>query len=472
MRRLWSSVAFRLALAYGLSTIASIFVLSAVIHRAMLEVLDTGTDTRLVLLSNGLFDHFSTVGTDGLRQQIAMLLADEIDQDTEEYLLIGPDGQTLAGNIAGWTPSTAQLGQLELRKVIRDGVPTVSRLLARRLSDGGMLVVGHDIADRLKIERLMRRALVVGGICAVLLATLAALLFRQRLEARIARIRYTAREIEAGDLSRRIPIPGTEDEFARLCRDINHMLDWIVRLMDGVRDVSNAIAHDLRTPLGRIRSQLDEAIQPGNRRGQLAESARAAIIQIDELTLVFDRLLQIAEAEAGTRRQSFVSVRLKTVIDNVVELYDAEAEARGITFLTEIDRRAAALGDKNLLASAVANLIDNALKYAGNGATVRVYSLRERDTQSIIIEDNGPGIPPAERSRVIERFYRMDRSRSMPGNGLGLSVVNAIASLHRGSLQLEDAIPGLRARIILPCAEQAAPSRSGMLEPVRIPEGG
>jgi signal transduction histidine kinase len=472
MNRIWGSVAFRLALGYGVLAVGSTTVVSAVFYFGTVGVVAHRVDTKLRLLSDRLADHYTNRGADGLKQEIEQLLTDGIDQDTEVYQLIGPGGRKIAGNLARWTPSRAQSGEFEDRSVLRNEQPSVSRLLPRLLPDGAIIVVGRDLRDQLNIEQIVWRALAIGTVCAVVLAILGALLFRRQLEGRIAAIRGTAGEIEAGDLSRRVPISGGEDEFARLGRDINRMLDQIEHLMDGVRHVSNAIAHDLRTPLGRIRSQLDEAVRPGKRSGQLAARARAAITQIDELIVIFDRLLQIAEAESGTRRQSFAWVHLEPIIADVVELYDAEAEARGITLLSEIDGAAATLGDKNLLANAVANLIDNALKYAGNGATVLVRSLHERDTLSIIVEDNGFGISPAERPRVVERFYRVDRSRSVPGNGLGLSVVSAIASLHQGSLQLEDAAPGLRARIVLPCAEPAAPARAGVLGAVRIREAG
>jgi signal transduction histidine kinase len=326
------------------------------------------------------------------------------------------------------------------------------------LPDGSILVVGRDMQDQREIEQLVWRALLAGGAAALLLAIGGAVLFRRQLEHRVSAIRRTAREIEAGDLTRRIPVSGVEDEFARLNRDINSMLDRIEHLMDGVRHVSNAIAHDLRTPLGRIRSRLEEALRPGNNNAaQLAGTARFAIQQVDDLIQMLDRLLQIAEAEAGARRASFTLVPLGSVVSDVVELYDATAEAEGITLVSEIESNPGTLGDRNLLASALVNLIDNALKYAGSGATVRVRAAQEPDTVSIVVQDDGPGIPSAERSRVVDRFYRLDRSRSLPGNGLGLSIVTAIASLHWGKLYLEDAKPGLIARIVLPRAEAAAP---------------
>ena len=455
MRSVWTSVAFRLALGYAILAVASMSIIAAVFYFGTVGVLARNTDAKMQSLSARLVAHFQDRGAEALRQEIERLLADGVEQDTEVYLLIGPDGRRLAGNLAGWAPSAADFDRFEDRGIIRDGRPSVSRILPLLLSDGAILVVGRDLRDRLEIEDLVWRALAIGGGCAVILALVGALLFRRQLEARIAAIRHTAREIEAGDLSRRIPIDGTDDEFTRLGRDINGMLDWIEHLMDGVRHVSNAVAHDLRTPLGRIRGQLEEALRPGHRAAQLTAAARSAIGGVDELIALFDRLLQIAEAESGTRRQSFAPVRLAAVIADIIELYDAEAEERSIALLTDLDHAAAALGDRALLASAIANLIDNSLKYAGAGATVRVRAMRHQGSVSIVVEDDGPGIPSSEWKRVIERFYRIDESRSIPGNGLGLSLVSATASLHRGELRLEDAAPGLRARLVLPRIDMA-----------------
>jgi signal transduction histidine kinase len=468
MNRLWGHVAFRLALGYGLLALGSMCVVSAAFYFGTVGVLARSTDGTLIALSQRLARHYESRGGESLQQEIQQLLVDGIDQDTEVYLLVAPDGRKIVGNISGWTIGTAPLDRLTDLKVVRDGRPSFSRLLPRQLPDGSILVVGRDMQDRREIEQLVWRALLAGGAVALLLAIGGALLFRRQLEHRVGAIRRTALEIEAGDLSRRIPVSAVNDEFDRLNRDINHMLDRIEHLMDGVRHVSNAIAHDLRTPLARIRSRLEEALRPAETMTQLPGTARFAIQQIDELIKMLDKLLQIAEAESGARRQSFTPVRLAAVLSDVVELYDAAAEAEGITFLNETEDDPVALGDKHLLASAAANLIDNALKYAGAGATVRVRAAKERDTVSIIVQDDGPGIPASERSRVVDRFYRLDQSRSLPGNGLGLSIVTAIASLHSGKLHLEDAVPGLVARIALPRPDVADPQRATSAEMVAM----
>jgi signal transduction histidine kinase len=464
MTRFWDTVAFRLALGYGLLAIGSMSVIAAAFYFGTVGVLARSTDAKLISISQRLADHYETRGGEAVRQEVQQLLVDGIEQDTEVYLLVEPDGRRVAGNIYGWSMAAAPPGKLTDMAVMRNGRPSLSRLLPRLLPDGSIVVVGRDMQDQRDIERLVWHALFAGGAAAVLLVIGGALLFRRQLEHKVGAIRRTALEIEAGDLSRRIPISDVEDEFARLNRDINRMLDRIEHLMDGVRHVSNAIAHDLRTPLGRIRSRLEEALRPGNITTQLAGTAGFAIQEVDELIRMLDRLLQIAEAESGAHRQSFAPVSLAVVVNDVVELYDATAEAEGITLVSEIEGQPVTLGDKNLITSALVNLIDNALKYAGSGATVRVRATQDRDAVSMIVQDDGPGIPPAERSRVIERFYRLDQSRSLPGNGLGLSIVAATASLHWGKLELEDAAPGLIARIVLPRISVAASRRENLPE--------
>src|SRR5215472_7417230 len=463
MARFWGTVAFRLALSYGLLAIGSMSVISAAFYFGTVGVLERGIEAKLLSLSKRLAAHYESRGDEELRREIQQLLVDGIEQDTEVYLFVAPDGRKLVGNIFGWTEKSAPLDTLTDLAVMRNGRPSLSRLLPRLLPDGSILVVGRDLQDQREIERLVWHALLAGGAVALLLTIGGALLFRRQIEHRVGAIRRTAQEIEAGDLSRRIPISDAEDEFARLNRDINRMLDRIEHLMDGVRHVSNAIAHDLRTPLARIRSRLEEALYPVNTAVQVTETAEFAIQQVDELIQLLDKLLHIAEAESGARLQSFAAVSLASIIRDAVELYDATAEDEGITLGSYVKGDPVALGDRNLLASAVVNLIDNALKYAGSGTTVRVRATQDRDTVSIAVQDNGPGIPLAERSHVVDRFYRLDHSRSLPGNGLGLSIVTAIASLHWGKLELADAFPGLLARVVLP--REAAAARPSINSP-------
>ena len=452
MSKLRGSVAFRLALGYGVLVVATLAVISAALYFGTVVVIDRGIDAKLSKLSEQLVDRYDGGDLEPLRRRIEQLLTDGIDQETEVFALLDADGRNVAGNVRALARGTP-LDRLTDQTIIRDGRPSTSRLLPHRLSSGNVLVVGRDLHDVREMEQLVVRALLMGGVVALLLAVAGAALVRRQLEHRMAAIRHTALEIEAGDLSRRIPVPDADDEFTRLNRDINRMLDRIQRLMEGVRDVSNAIAHDLRTPLGRIRNRLDEMLRSSATSEQLRDAAATSIHGIDELIVILDKLLQIAEAEAATRRQCFQRVTLRDIIKDVVELYDATAEASGVTLTVDVVGEPTALGDKDLLASATANLVDNALKYGGRAeTTVRVGAREDRESVFILVRDEGPGIPVEERAKVVARFYRLDRSRSLPGNGLGLAIVTAISHLHGGTLSLEDAGPGLVARIVLPRA--------------------
>jgi signal transduction histidine kinase len=239
--------------------------------------------------------------------------------------------------------------------------------------------------------------------------------------------------------------------------DVNRMLDRIEQLMSGVRHVSNAIAHDLRTPLGRVRARLDEALRREQSLPALTDAARTAIDGIDDLMLLFNKLLQIAEAESGMRTKSFEPVELTGIVRDMVELYDAAAEQAGVRLSIVSEAPLRAHADRDLLATAVASLIDNALKYAGRGARVELAVRGETHAAAIVVRDDGPGVPAAELPRLTERFYRTDSSRNRPGNGLGLAIVAAIAKLHGGTLQLVNANPGLCASIRLPQIKAAQP---------------
>jgi HAMP domain-containing protein len=250
MTRLFGTVTFRLAIVYGALVLGAVAVISAVFYFGTIGVLVPGIDAKLFASSGRLTTRFETHGMEALEQEIKQLLTDGVDQDTEVYLLYGPDGKGIVGNISDPPKSRLPPDQLMDLTVSRYGRPSSSRLLLHELANGAVLVVGRDMDDVREIAQLVLRALVVGGAIAVLLAIGGAVLFRQELEHRVAAIRRTVSEIEAGDLSRRIPVLDAEDEFTRLNRDINRMLDQIQHLMDGVRQVSNAIAHDLSHTAG------------------------------------------------------------------------------------------------------------------------------------------------------------------------------------------------------------------------------
>ncbi|HEX4585882.1 MAG TPA: ATP-binding protein [Burkholderiaceae bacterium] len=448
------SIATRLALGYAVLVAEAILVASGVFYFGTVGVMDRRIDAKITAISNRLMDTFRNRPIEELARQIELELNDGIDSDSEIFLVVSPSGERVVGNLTAVPSGMRPLDQVVSGEVVREGKRITGRLIGRQLPDGGFLYVGRDLSEQQAISHLVMRALIAGAGASMLVLAAGALLFRHQIEKRIGRIRRTAGEIEAGDLSQRIPV-SSDDEFGRLSIDINRMLDRIGHLMDGVRHVSNAIAHDLRTPLGRIRSRLDQAVRDDATAASLSDAATAAIEGIDELTLVFEKLLQIAEAESGVRSKSFEPVDLNAIAKDMVELYDATAEQRQVSLKPAGGEAVLATVDRNLVASAVASLIDNAIKYAGAGATVEVGAYAQPQSAAIVVRDNGPGIPAAERPKVTERFYRLDHSRNLPGNGLGLSIVSAIATLHGGTLQLEDAAPGLLARIVLPVGQAA-----------------
>jgi signal transduction histidine kinase len=451
------SIATRLALGYGLLVATSVMIVSAIFYFGTIGVLNRSIDGKIASISERLVEAYQGRAVVELTREIERQLTDGIDSDSEIFLVVSPAGQRIAGNLSRWPDASTPHGQLVSRPVVRDGKPSSARLIIRELTDGGLLIVGRDLREQESIRDLVVRALAAGAAFSLVLAIAGGLYFRRQIERRIGDIRRTAHEIEGGDLSRRILV-SSDDEFGRLNIDINRMLDRIEHLMEGVRHVSNAIAHDLRTPLSRIRGKLDEALQHEMTITTLSDAAYAAIEGIDDLILVFEKLLQIAEAESGMRTKSFDLIDLNCVAHDMVELYDAAAEENGVMLKAQNESTALAVGDRNLLASAVASLIDNAIKYAGPSVTVEVGAYADEQTVSIVVRDNGPGIPVEELPRVTERFYRLDQSRSLPGNGLGLSIVSAIATLHGGKLYLSDASPGLIARIELPSPQTAVVS--------------
>ena len=449
MNRLFGTFVFRFAASYWLLFVILLGAVSAAVYFVTVETLVSGTDRRLEVTSERLTDVYEQNGTAALGAEINRLLNDNIDQDVEDYLVVSRSGEVRAGNIAPLPRSGIDFDEVMRRRVQRYGRPSSSRLLAHELGNGDILVVGRDMQDEIDTRRLLVNALGIGCTLALLIATGGALVFRSRLERSLSITRRTAAEIESGDLSRRIPLFGPDDEFVRLGRDVNRMLDRIEQLVDGVRDVSNAIAHDLRTPLSRVRLHLEQALQPGNE-ANLRKAVRDARIEIDEILVMFDKTLQIAEVESGIGRQHFVALDPNQIVDDMAELFEAMAEDKGIELQTVTAARSKVLGDRDLLGSVLANLMDNALKYSSAGARVTVGTSEAGGKVSLYVRDNGPGIPESERDKVLQRYYRIDRSRHLPGNGLGLAIVTAIAQLHWGELSIADAEPGVLAEVVLP----------------------
>jgi signal transduction histidine kinase len=316
---------------------------------------------------------------------------------------------------------------------------------------GYRLLVGRDISDAAAFRSEVRTTLLWAGSIALGIGLIGGTVMSRNLLRRVEQVNRTSERVMAGNLSDRVPLHGTRDEFDQLAANLNRMLDQIERLMTAMREVTDDVAHDLRTPLSRLRTRLERALvapsgaDPSAGASQ-SEAIRAAIEEADRLLATFNALLSIAELESGARLDQTAPLDLSEIAQSAAELYEPVAEEKGFALTVTAEAGVRMRGDWHLLSQALANLLDNALKYAGGGQIeLRVFP---SNGQAILeVADQGPGIPEADRQSVLDRFVRLEPSRTTPGNGLGLSLVRAIARRHDGSVTLEDNRPGLRVRL-------------------------
>ncbi|HEY5622246.1 MAG TPA: HAMP domain-containing sensor histidine kinase [Gammaproteobacteria bacterium] len=317
------------------------------------------------------------------------------------------------------------------------------------LSDQHDIIVGRMAGNLEDAQNIMFDALMYGVLVTIGLALIGSVLMARSVNNRLENMNRISREIRRGDLTRRMPTSKGGDEFDRLGGNLNEMLDQIESLMAGVRDVSNAIAHDLRTPLTRLRTHLEQLHEDATdveMRARIEETLGEA----DSLLSTFSSLLRIVQIEAGNRRREFCDVDFTAVIDDVVELYEPLAADKDITLTAEAPVNVHATGDRDLLFQAISNLVDNAIKYTPTSGSVTIRLSSSPASAIVEVADTGSGIPESEQERVFDRFYRLEKHRGSRGSGLGLSLVSAAVSLHGGSIALENGEPGLRVWIELP----------------------
>ena len=390
-----------------------------------------------------------------LLEAIRDRLTENPDKDAI-YLLTDAVGQRLAGNLRTWPAGVDEPSAWYELPIQRGAVQTLARVQRFDLPGGLRLLIGRDVQTRAAVRDLLGRTLLWTLGLAVLLGIAGALAIQRLIGRMLAGVADTAAAIQAGDVSRRVRVRGRGDEIDRLAETVNAMLDRMGRLMDGVRQVSNSIAHDLRTPITRARARLEDASGHAADMATLRTAVDRAVADLDGVVDVFRALLRIAEIEAGGSRSGFARVDVAPLLADLAELYGAAAEERGLTLDAPDLPGAPSLvmqGDRTLVQQAVANLLDNAIKFCRPGGKVGLQA--EADTASIriAVTDQGPGIPPSDRVRVTERFFRGESARSTPGAGLGLALVHAVAQLHGGRLLLADVDggdpPGLRATLEL-----------------------
>jgi len=397
-----------------------------------------------------LADVFRREGPDGLTALINARVNMQIAG--ERILLLTDAGhRPVAGNLQRWPEGLPERAGADTVSVALDGHPVDAVLVHRVLPGGYHLVVGRDLARYQPLERRFAYGLAAAVAFVTLFGVAGSVLIRRELLSKVHGIRQTVLAIMQGDLRHRLPVRGSGDELDTLSQTINGMLDHIEHLVRGISDVSNSIAHDLRTPLAELRSRLEDIALTRPPPAETFAETEAALADVDRVIRIFNALLRLAEIDTGARRSGFVAVDVASVAAGVVEFYEPAAEVRGVALRFDGDGDARVSGDPVLLAQAVNNLVDNALKFVGDRGSISV-AVRSRAGDGVVltVADDGPGISDAQRTRVTGRFYRGDASRGTPGVGLGLSIVDAVARLHGGSLELADNHPGLRAEIVIP----------------------
>jgi signal transduction histidine kinase len=463
--KLFRTTAFRLVLAILLLSAAGAGVVLTAIGWQVISLVDREIARTIDAEAKGLIDAFDNAG---IRRLEALIEARKREPGASLYLLTNPIGEPLAGNV----------GQVPAEVLLRPGfLPIVYRgngnsdrerqaMVGVYILPGGFrLLLGHDLGDRARIGGVMVRALAISLVFFAALGAAGALFVARRVLKRIDDMNTSAQGIMAGDLARRLPVSGSGDELDRLAEGLNEMLGRIAVLMEGLREVSDNIAHDLRTPLTRLRNHAEAALAFGGDAAAYRQALEKTIEESDGLIRIFDALLLIARAEAGGDLGPPQPVDVSEAARSVAELYEPIAEEEGVTLTVHAEHGLKVRGNRELIGQAIANLVDNALKYgapnkdsseAQGKPGVVIAAERVGETVALTIADRGPGIAPADRARVLDRFVRLEGSRSRPGSGLGLSLAAAVARMHGGTVELEDNQPGLRVRLTLPAADEPA----------------
>jgi signal transduction histidine kinase len=440
----------------------SVATLGWFIYRSTVGYLQDQTDEVIDAEINGLREQFNQRGLRGLAQIIEERGARD-DEERFAYSLIEILSEDrfrqITGNLKGWPAPPDLVGEwIEFPVPGADEGDAEIPVRAMVLSIGQTnyrLLVGREIRELEQINDRFIRALTLGLGLTMLLALGGGLALAFSAQRHVAELNRTTRQIIAGDLSQRVPIADANDEYAELARSVNTMLDQIEHLMAGLRHVGDSIAHDLRGPLTRLRTRLEllsEEEHPSR------QKVSECLEQADGVLATFNALLRISRVETGAYRSAFSTIDLGEIIADVADLYQATADDKLVELRRRIVDNAYVYGDRELLAQALTNLLDNALKYTTAGGHIDLEIRKNKDRIVVTVGDSGPGIPTEDRERVLQRFARLDESRSMPGNGLGLALVRAIADQHDAKLVLSDNAPGLRVTLTLPAANGAGSS--------------
>ena len=404
---------------------------------------------------------------------VGKLVTEEIEQrGINAPELAQYEGRDLLKEEAIALSENPDTGETEERRIT-----AIGKLLVEDEVPVGVIFVGRDIENIRRTGERMRGAMTFSSLIALFLGVLSSIFVARRFALRVDSLNKLATDVQAGHLDRRAPRNYSEDEMDRLAEHLNGMLDHIDRLMKAMRYAGDSVAHDLRTPLTRLRTRLETAaVEAGD--SSEADVLYAATGDADELLSTFDSVLRIARLEAGERRELLTALDPKPILDDLAELYEPACEDAGLTFTHDIASNLTIKADRGLLSQAVSNLVENAIKYAGGGGGSLIHLSAQKGARGrvrIFVADDGPGIPVFDRERVRERFVRLDKSRTLPGSGLGLALVDAIADLHQAELVLDDGLgsdavqagqidhdgrPGLKVEIVFPRIKSSKPDSS------------
>jgi len=451
-----SSLIFRLTTLYAILFAASVAILFALVwfvtSRSMLAQLAANVQREAISLA----DEYRATGPAAAAASIERRLQ---RGGLAYYLLQRRNGVRIAGNIA---PVSPVLGPLDLQVRLQSGAEMAADRAQEDLrdaigygvllSDGTFVLAGEDVGRLETVRKAILTAFAVGGGTSAILAILGGLVLSRGFVRRVDSIYRTARQIMAGQLESRVPIRHNGDELDRLAANLNAMLDRIQSLMESLKQVSSDVAHDLRTPLARLRQSLDAARATAQTVEEFPASTDAAIAETEGLLETFSALLRIAQIESGSRKAGFAAVDLSGLFEFVATTFAAVAEDQGHRLVSDIDAGATICGDRELHLQLATNLVENAIRHTRNGTKIELRLKKEVAEIVAVVADNGLGIPPEERAKVFRRFYRLESSRTTPGSGLGLALVAAVAELHGARINVLDYLPGLIVEIRFPAS--------------------
>ncbi len=442
-----------LTLMYIVLSLAVLALFAAPVWYAWRKFIDENRTHILQADTQRLEEVYAHKGRDALIAAIESRIDVQPEGD-EKYILFADSSlKKIAGNLRAWPSDIpAEPGTYTLS--IEAGGHSIYAVVVRTTLPGGYhLLEGRNLAYHKQVEHLFMLGLGCATAVILILGGLGGWTIRRALLSEVQRISQTTSAIVEGDLSQRLPIHGGKAELDMMALTVNRMLDQIEQLIQGVKNISNAIAHDLRTPLAELRARLEELSMTRPPLDKTYNEIETAVADVDRVIGIFNALLRLAEIDTGARRSGFVQVDLNRIAEDAAEFYQPVAEMKDITLNFESGGQLITAGDPLLLAQAIGNLIDNAIKYAPAGSNICVETekwLNHSDMEiGVSVADHGPGISNEEKPKVVERFYRSDASRGTPGVGLGLSLVAAVARLHNGTLQLSDNTPGLKATLVL-----------------------